>query len=161
MHVVTAVIAVLTGGVAVGVCVGISGRTVAIVICWVGAVVLRCAGKNIGAGVIAVIAKRDVARRRGTGARRRCGVAVAIAVHVGVEGARVQRVLIDLLVAVIVKPVADFGIARENGGVCVVAVEGARGSVLVRIDGGIPLSTAEERDGEEGEQVAHEQLREG
>ncbi len=140
-----AVIAVLTGGIAVAVSIGVACGPVAVVVGGVGAVVLAGAGVDVGAGVIAVIAIRDVGVRRLTGGGAQGGVAVAIPVVVRVEGAGVGGVIVHLGVAVIVEFVADLGVSREHEGLAVIAVGGLGavvGGLLTRKGGGSRVAVA-------------------
>ena len=120
-----AVVALLAGGPAVAVRVAVPRHPVAVVVCRVGTVILRCTGVVGGVAVVAVPAQRGVAARGCAGYGRGAVQPVAVAVGVEIPGQGVGGVvLIGGSVAVVVMPVAPLRGARMAGGAVVVAVRG-------------------------------------
>lgn len=118
--------------------VGVGGTDqIAAVAVLVDAVLTDLGGTGVDApvAIVAVRVVRDVAGRRGAGFSDDGGIAVAIAVGVGVEGE--LHALVDEAVAVVVHAVADFGGAVLDGRVGVVAVRAVRIAITVAVRIGV------------------------
>ncbi len=123
LHGVTSAEGVGVGVLVVRVRCALIGGTIAVVILPVAH--LRGAGEDGAVPIVAVLAVRDESDRGRTGTDRRTEVSEEIPIGVGVERDHVDRVLVDLRVAVIAHPVAPLLGARVDRDVAVVAVAGA------------------------------------
>lgn len=135
------VVALLAGRVAVGVRVGVAGRTVAVVVHVLGA---AFAGTGVVGHVRVVTVTVVDGRVRPFGRTQADGraAAVAVAIHVLVVGEAPGGVgFVDRFVAVVIVPVARFRAAGRDGRVAIVAVRGRVGG-RPRAAGGVALRDA-------------------
>jgi hypothetical protein len=127
------VVAVLTGDVAVGIHIGGSHRSVAIVVVWVCAVCFGSTGIKADTAVITVASRRSVARGSKTGRGGDGRGAPTISILVQVPGRRCALLLVYKAIAVIINTVARFCRARKNVGLTIVTLGTGRKTVTIQV----------------------------
>jgi len=110
---------------------------------------------DVWIGVIAVGVVADVIRRLETRAEHRLGVAEAVVVGIEVPGGCIESIVVDLTIAVVVDPVAEFVGVRVDAGIGVVAVVREFEAVTIGIHRWRGGETAGEEDGEKQEADEH------